>query len=51
MGAGDGSERLNILEAGECQELRDVDLISAAGLGVRDISEPFQFGRNIRRER
>jgi hypothetical protein len=36
-----------IFQIRESDQLRDINLVGAAGIGVRDVGQLFQFGRNI----
>jgi hypothetical protein len=49
MCPGDGPERFDFFETGECQELCDIDLVGGAGFRIGDVGEPFQLERNIRK--
>jgi hypothetical protein len=44
VGAGDGAQLADAFEAGEGDELLDIDLIGAAGFGIGEVGEPFEFG-------
>ena len=47
MGAGDASQLRGPVEPGEGGKLAHVDFIGAAGLGIGEVSEPFELGRNL----
>jgi hypothetical protein len=47
MRARHGAQRTVIFQVGECDELRDIDSISAARFRIGDVGEPFQLGRNV----
>ena len=47
VGAGDGAELLRAGDPDEAGEVPHVLLVGAAGLLVRDIGEPLQFGRHF----
>jgi hypothetical protein len=47
MGAGNTAQLGDTAQPGEGDEFFDVDLVGAAGLGIGEIGEPFEFGRDV----
>jgi len=45
--AGDASQFCRLAQPGEGGKLLDIVFISAAGFGIGDVGEPFEFGGNV----
>jgi hypothetical protein len=47
VGAGDGAQLGDTTQAGEGDELLDIDLIGAAAFRIGEVGEPFELGWNV----